>query len=66
MGEKTSLAHDDGSGPPGVPFRSELEPDDVGGLGTLLPIAERPFILGARAAMAVWAAALNVSRSLYS
>lgn len=34
--------------------------------GTLLPLAERPFILGARGALAVWAAALNVSRSLYS
>jgi hypothetical protein len=33
---------------------------------TLLPIAEKPFILGGAAATSVWSAALNISRSLYS
>jgi hypothetical protein len=36
------------------------------GLITLRPITEKPFILGAPAAISVWAAALRLSRSLYS
>jgi hypothetical protein len=40
--------------------------NDLGHGGTLLPIAEPPFILGSRAAFSVWSAALALSHSLYS
>ena len=60
MADSAALG-DDRTAAPGP----ELDRPDSG-LITLQPIAEKPFILGAPAAISVWAAALRLSRSLYS
>jgi|KBSSwiStaDraftv2_1062776.scaffolds.fasta_scaffold748232_2 hypothetical protein len=60
----TSL--EDASPPARGARQDRPESERADGVPVLLPMAEKPFILGAPAALSVWAAALRLSRSLYS
>jgi hypothetical protein len=44
----------------------DFDPADMPQEFTLLPVSRPPFILGSRSAFSVWAAALALSRSIYS